>query len=96
MVNVLELKKEIADAIKVSEAIYPSKAVLVPLSTLHTLSYLLDNILSDNAVIVTRCKDCGYKHRDGTCLIHKHPTKPNDFCNLGVDAEFLRQEIGYD
>lgn len=96
MVNVVELKQEIAEAITVSEVIYPSKAVLVPLNTLNTMNYLLDAILSDNAVIVTRCKDCGHRHRDGTCLIHKHRTHPNEFCNCGVDPTFLRQELSHD
>lgn len=96
MVNVQELKKEIAKATEVQEPGGLSAYVLLPLSTVNTLNYLLDAILSDNAVIVTRCKDCGYNHRDGTCLIHKRPTCPNEFCSFGVDAEDLRWELSHD
>jgi C4-type Zn-finger protein len=99
MVNVLELKKEIADAIKGVGAHEPCVlpvCVALPLSTLHTMNYLLESILNDNAVIVTRCEDCGHRHRDGTCLIHKRPTCPNEFCNFGVDAECLRWELSHD
>lgn len=90
MWNIKYLNAKLEDIL--NNDIIRSGNIEVPVVLVENLTSLLHALERCDCVTVVRCKDCGYRHRDGTCLLFKTQVDTHAYCSFAVPKNYTYQE----